>query len=96
MDNLFTWTAIFIAFLLLLITHVIYQLHFHPLSKFPGPKLAALTTWYEGYYDIIKKGRFTFELGDLHDKYGESSLPRKTTFYVTLTILGPNHPHRTQ
>jgi hypothetical protein len=48
----------------------IYRLFLHPLAKFPGPKLAALTTWYEGYYDVIKKGRFTFHLETLHKRYG--------------------------
>ena len=49
----------------------VYRLLFHPLAKFPGPKLAALTTWYEGYYDCVAyKGRFTFKLKDLHDLYG--------------------------
>jgi hypothetical protein len=49
----------------------VYRLFFHPLAKFPGPKLAALTTWYEGFYDVIAhKGRFTFELAALHKKYG--------------------------
>lgn len=48
----------------------IFRLFLHPLSGFPGPKLAALTTWYEGYYDVVKKGRFTFHLETLHKKYG--------------------------
>lgn len=64
------WLAIVSTLILLIITVVVYQLHFHPLSSFPGPKLAALTTLYEGYYDIVKEGRFTFELGRLHDEYG--------------------------
>lgn len=48
----------------------IYRLYFHPLAKFPGPRLAAVTTWYEGYYDIIHKGRYIFEVGRMHQKYG--------------------------
>ena len=49
----------------------IYRLFLHPLAKFPGPRLAALTTWYEGYYDVVQKGRFTFQLEALHEAYGE-------------------------
>lgn len=60
--------------LLLLLTHIvylsIYRLCFHPLSKFPGPKLAALTVWYEFYYDGIKRGKYVFEVGKMHEKYG--------------------------
>lgn len=49
----------------------IYRVWFHPLSKFPGPKPAAITTWYEAYYDFIAyKGRYTFVLEDLHNQYG--------------------------
>lgn len=49
----------------------IYRLYFHPLSEFPGPKLAALTTWYEGYYDIVHRGRYLWEMEKMHKKYGE-------------------------
>lgn len=52
----------------------IYRLTFHPLAKFPGPKLAALTYWYETYYEVFKSpgGQFLFQYHKLHDKYGES------------------------
>ncbi|KAJ9602459.1 hypothetical protein H2200_013002 [Cladophialophora chaetospira] len=48
----------------------IYRLSFHPLAKFPGPKLAAATYWYEYYYDVSKKGRFIWQIMDLHRQYG--------------------------
>ena len=47
-----------------------YRLFFSPLSKFPGPKLAALTRWYEFYYDVVLRGQFTFHIEDLHKRYG--------------------------
>ena len=58
--------------LLYLIIGGLYRLYFHPLAKFPGPKIAALTRWYEFYHDIIHKGRFLWKIGDLHDRYGIS------------------------
>ncbi len=48
----------------------IYRLYFHPLANFPGPKLAAMSTWYEGYYDVIQKGQYIFQVEKMHKKYG--------------------------
>ncbi|EGX94785.1 cytochrome P450, putative [Cordyceps militaris CM01] len=49
---------------------VVYRLFLHPLSGFPGPKLAAATLWYEFYYDAILRGRYTFEIEHMHRQYG--------------------------
>ena len=51
---------------------VLYRLLFHPLAKFPGPKLAAATQWYEFYYDCIQYGQYTFKIAEMHSKYGKS------------------------
>ncbi|KAJ5198876.1 hypothetical protein N7491_000557 [Penicillium cf. griseofulvum] len=48
----------------------IYRLYFHPLSKIPGPKLAAITSGYEFYFNVIKGGMFIWELERLHEIYG--------------------------
>ena len=48
----------------------VYRLKFHPLAKFPGPKLAALSRWYEFYHEVIREGQFTFHTQELHRKYG--------------------------
>ncbi|CAH0042558.1 unnamed protein product, partial [Clonostachys rhizophaga] len=55
------------AYLVIVGTH---RLYFHPLAKFPGPKLASVTQWYEIFYDIFHKGQFTFEIQRMHQKYG--------------------------
>ncbi|KAJ5416866.1 uncharacterized protein N7487_000416 [Penicillium crustosum] len=48
----------------------IYRLYFHPLSKIPGPKLAAITSGYEFYFNVIKGGMFVWEIERLHEIYG--------------------------
>lgn len=48
---------------------------FHPLSRFPGPKIAAASYIYEAYYDWLLVGRYGHEIRRMHERYGESSCP---------------------
>jgi hypothetical protein len=62
-----------ITCLLLYITSLyISRLIFHPLAGIPGPKFAALTYWYEIYYDVFYRGggKYPFKIQQLHKKYG--------------------------
>ena len=49
---------------------VLYRLYLSPLARFPGPRLAAATAWYEFYYDAIQHGKYTFEIARMHKQYG--------------------------
>lgn len=68
------WTNLFYtltgAWVVYLIVGAIYRLYFHPLAKFPGPKIAALTGWYEAYHDMYRRGMFIWKIQEMHDKYG--------------------------
>lgn len=49
---------------------IIYRLQFHPLAKFPGPKLTAITTLYEMYFDCFLGGKFSKNIDEMYAKYG--------------------------
>lgn len=68
---------------------VISRLLFHPLRKYPGDKLAALTGWYREYFDLVKDGAWVEQLERLHHKYGMQALllptsHRRLDFYQDL------------
>lgn len=66
---------------------VLYRLTFHPLAKFPGPKLAAATNLYGASYDLFS-GTYVFKLTELHARYGP--LPyRSSLLMLNSRISGP-------
>ena len=63
--------------LLYLVSLAVYRLYLSPIANFPGPKLAALTLWYEFYHDVVRGGQYVFKINELHDQYGMvTSCPR--------------------
>ncbi|KAI0179115.1 cytochrome P450 [Hypoxylon sp. FL1284] len=48
----------------------IYRLYLSPLAKIPGPKIAALTTWYNAYHDLWRGGQYVWVVEEMHRKYG--------------------------
>lgn len=64
------WPILVGAFAAYLVAASIYRLYFHPLSGFPGPKLAGLTWYYQGYYELLLDGGLIDQLEILHKQYG--------------------------
>ena len=66
----------------------VYRIYFSPLSKFPGPKSAAASLLYEGYYDLIKDGQYPWRIREMHQQYGMSMLQLESFFicYFDLSI----------
>ncbi|KAI0881626.1 cytochrome P450 [Annulohypoxylon maeteangense] len=73
-------TAVSLLVSSFIIIKVFYRLFLSPLSKFPGPKLAAATKLYEAYHVLIKND-WLENLKNLHEIYGP------------VVRLGPNELH---
>nr|UWK21963.1 cytochrome P450 [Trichoderma turrialbense] len=47
-----------------------YNLHLHPRSNIPGPRLAAMTGLYEFWFDVVMDGQYSTEIKRMHEIYG--------------------------
>ena len=65
-----TFGFVAVLFILYRLSIIFYRLFLHPLRHIPGPKVAAITTLYESYYDLIKGGVFSLKVRELHKTYG--------------------------
>ncbi|KAI1264368.1 cytochrome P450 [Xylariaceae sp. FL1019] len=64
------WAIVCVLVCLWALTRSLYRVTFHPLSHIPGPKLAAISHALEFYHDIIRGGRYIWEIEKMHEKYG--------------------------
>jgi hypothetical protein len=62
-----------VALLLYAAALVAYRLLFSPIATIPGPRLAALSQWYETYREMFTStgGQLLFHCRVLHSKYGQ-------------------------
>ena len=65
-----TFFVALVAFAVYRLAIICYRVFFHPLRQIPGPKIAAITTLYESYHDLIKGGQFSIKVRELHRQYG--------------------------
>jgi hypothetical protein len=70
LQPLYLAAAGFAAIMLYSLGLVLQRLYLSPIAKFPGPKLAAATWWYEFYHDVVRGGQYVFKINELHDQYG--------------------------
>ena len=83
-----------------LVSVIVYRLFFHPLSRIPGPKIAAVSRLYDFYYDCILGGKFVFKIEELHKQYGEPkariSVSEKPPEILTrlIALFRPNCTYR--
>jgi hypothetical protein len=58
-----------IGFVLYFVCNMIYNVHFHPYAKYPGPFLARFTDLYAGYH--AWKGDIHLDMWRCHQIYGD-------------------------
>ncbi|GJE88578.1 cytochrome P450 [Phanerochaete sordida] len=61
-----------------------FNLYFHPLSRFPGPRFAAVSMWWQAYVDLWEYDSLCFKLVDVHALHGD------------IVRIGPNELHFSQ
>jgi hypothetical protein len=97
--QIFLTTALLAA--LLTIAGAIRRLFLHPLAHIPGPRLAALTWWYEFYFDVVQPGQYVFKIQELHKQYGKPNMCARVVSISQTNITDlprrtdhPDHPGR--
>jgi hypothetical protein len=63
------WT-LFLAWVVLKVFLLFYNLFFHPLRVYPGPLAAKATTWWKTYIEVVKQESMTDVLFKLHKQFG--------------------------
>jgi hypothetical protein len=74
-----------IGLLFYALVRVIYNVYFHPLSHFPGPRGAACTRWWLAYMQLGRGVSLSTLREELHKKYG--------TFPSSARLIVWTRPH---
>ena len=85
LSTFLTWHSVVVAVVAYYVTLVFYRLFLDPLARFPGPKLAAASRWYEAYYDVVQNGQYYAKIVEMHKKYG-------MLLFANITLLLPPLP----
>lgn len=64
------WTTLGI-WIVSLVCRGLYNVFFHPLAKFPGPRASGITEWWKTYIEVVKQESMVHLLVKLHEKYGD-------------------------
>ena len=80
---------------LYLVCLIIYRLYLSPIANYPGPKLTAVTGWYESYYELVKDGggQFVFQIKKWHEKYGRPDFPISSPSIDVAFKIYPRRPY---
>ena len=63
----------------------VYNVWFHPLAKYPGPRFAAWTIWWRAYVELFEEQNLVDRLFDLHREYG--TFTESESRYPSLTHM---------
>ena len=83
------FVTVTVVLALWVVSTIIYRYALHPLAAFPGPRLAAITYWYEFYYDIGLGRQYTYKLRELNQEYGRARRDQVHSFSINVKHLGP-------
>lgn len=67
-------TVLLICLFLYSLGKVAYLLYLHPLAIVPGPTLAAVSSLWYCYHELLGKGSVYLQIERLHQKHGMRSL----------------------
>lgn len=76
-----------IAMIAVVMLLVFSRLLFHPLARVPGPPLAALSTWYGFYYDVIRGGIYVKHVEEIHARHSTAEQGRFAEGRLTATRI---------
>jgi hypothetical protein len=62
--------AVVVAYLTWTVCRAFYNVYFHPLAHFPGPKLAAASKYWLFYQEFVRGISLSDIRDDLHTQYG--------------------------